>query len=82
MHDSNFGVDEHGRTVVMDFRDVGVLPETFVASMLGKSSSTLKALRIIGDSNGHSMAAIRASVWTASQTTFDMLTCSLHMLYM
>ncbi|KAH9169783.1 hypothetical protein EDB89DRAFT_1982495 [Lactarius sanguifluus] len=31
MDDSNFGVDENGRTVLMDFSEVGLLPETFVA---------------------------------------------------
>ena len=28
---SNFGVDEQDKTVLMDFRDIGLLPETFVA---------------------------------------------------
>ncbi|KAI5990732.1 hypothetical protein EDD15DRAFT_2278600 [Pisolithus albus] len=34
MHDSNFGVDENGRTVLMDFSEVGLLPESFVAFTL------------------------------------------------
>ena len=27
----NFGVDEQDKTVLMNFRDIGLLPETFVA---------------------------------------------------
>ena len=31
MHPSNFGVDQHGKTVLLDFAEIGLLPETFVA---------------------------------------------------
>jgi hypothetical protein len=30
MHPSNFGVDQHGKMVLMDFVEIGLLPETFV----------------------------------------------------
>jgi len=37
MQPSNFGVDQHGKTVLMNFAAIGLLPETFVAhTMLEK----------------------------------------------
>jgi len=30
MHPSNFGVDQHGKMVLMDFADIGLLSETLV----------------------------------------------------
>ena len=35
MHPSNFGVDQHGKTVLMDFAAIGLLPETFIAHTMG-----------------------------------------------
>jgi hypothetical protein len=43
--DSNFGVDDHGRPVLIDLRDVGVLPDTFVAFRLGSKNCTPYATR-------------------------------------
>ena len=34
MHPSNFGVDENGQTVLMDFREIGVVTKSFVAYTL------------------------------------------------
>ena len=50
MDASNFGVDEHWRTVLMDFRDIGLLPETFVAFTLfsdHKLDPTAASFRVI-----------------------------------
>lgn len=34
MHESNFGVDENGNTVIKDFAGIGFIPETLVAHTL------------------------------------------------
>ncbi|KAF8887909.1 hypothetical protein CPB85DRAFT_1566587 [Mucidula mucida] len=47
MDSSNFGVDEHGNTVLMDFQDVGVLPESFVAYTLSEDMITALGLSIL-----------------------------------
>ena len=60
MDDSNFGVDEHGRTVLMDFCEIGLLPETFIAFTLSskKLYPIAASLGLSGNSNLASMAAI------------------------
>lgn len=70
MDDSNFGVDEHGRTVLMNFREVGVLPETFVVFTLGKAHPVVESLGLSSNSNGYSMAVICASLCTSANTHF------------
>ncbi|KIO05616.1 hypothetical protein M404DRAFT_999746 [Pisolithus tinctorius Marx 270] len=75
MHDSNFGVDEHGRTVLMDFNTIGLLPETFVAFTLcsdDKLRAIAASLGLSGNSNLASMAAICCCLWMASNPTFGM----------
>ena len=34
MDPSNFGVDQHGKTVLIHFGEIGLLPETFVAHIM------------------------------------------------
>jgi predicted unusual protein kinase regulating ubiquinone biosynthesis (AarF/ABC1/UbiB family) len=62
MNLSNFGVNEQGKTVVMDFGKIGVLPETFVAHMMSTNDDSLapivSSLGLSNDSNA-SMARIR-----------------------
>jgi len=56
MHNSNFGVDENGRTVLMD-----LLPESFVAFMLSSDENfdlIAASLGLSGNSKVASMAAI------------------------
>ena len=31
MHPSDLGVDQHGKTVLVDFAEIGLLPDTLVA---------------------------------------------------
>ena len=62
MDDSNFGVDEHGRTVLMDFSKIGMLPETLVAYMLSKDDAA--CLGLSGNSN---LASTRASMAMIAQ---------------
>ncbi|KAH8829916.1 hypothetical protein DL96DRAFT_1590927 [Flagelloscypha sp. PMI_526] len=72
MDKSNFGVDEHGQTVFMDFGDVGLLPETFVAYTLcsgtmsgpiAYSDSIAASLGLSDNSNMRTMTAIAQCLW-------------------
>ncbi|KAG8740419.1 hypothetical protein FRC10_004342 [Ceratobasidium sp. 414] len=62
MHPSNFGVDQHGKTVLMGFADIGLLPETFVAYTMcseKRLAPIATALSLSGSSN-YQMASISA----------------------
>ena len=79
MDDSNFGVDEHGRTVLMDFSGIGVLPETFVAFTLcsdDKSGSIAPSLGLSGNSNGYSMAVITHCLGMVADPKLSTSTCA------
>ena len=78
MDDSNFGVDEHGRTVLMGFSDIGLLPETFVAFTLwsdDKLDSTTASLGLSGNSKLASMSAIAQCLWMLSDPELGTSTC-------
>jgi hypothetical protein len=65
MHPSNFGVDQHGKTVLMDFAEIGLLPETFVAHTMSSEKRLAPitiALSLSGSSNA-SMAAVSSLLW-------------------
>jgi len=58
---SNFGVDEQDKTVLMDFRDIGRLPETFVEYTMSTCDSLApisSPLGLLNDS-GATLARIR-----------------------
>lgn len=78
MDNSNFGVDEHGRTVLMDFGEVGVLPETFIASTLcsKKHASIAASLGLLNNSNLKTMAVIRHLLWMLSDPRPGAPTCA------
>ena len=64
MNYSNFGVDENGRTVLIGFSEVGLLPETFIAHTLSsdqKPHPITASLGLSGNSNLGSMAVIAVS---------------------
>lgn len=77
LNESNFGVDEHGTTVLMDFQDVGVLPESFVAFSLGSQNllPVRDSLGLSGNTNGYSMAVIRTCLWMTGDETLGMPIC-------
>jgi hypothetical protein len=67
MDDSNYGVDEHGQTVLMDFCEIGLLPESFVAFTLysgtrlgpiANHDSIAASLGLSGNANVRTMGAI------------------------
>ncbi|KAH8979489.1 hypothetical protein EDB86DRAFT_2814548 [Lactarius hatsudake] len=78
MNDSNFGVDENGRTVLTDFSEVGLLPETFVAHTLssGKLRPIAASLGLSSNSNLVSMAAITQCLGMVSNPRLGTSTCA------
>ncbi|KAI6016608.1 hypothetical protein PISMIDRAFT_13903 [Pisolithus microcarpus 441] len=64
----NFGVDEHGKTVLMDFGEIGLLPESFIAHMLLSSRlvPVVSSLGLSRSSNG-SMVVISSHLWITSE---------------
>ncbi|KAF9814929.1 hypothetical protein IEO21_04873 [Rhodonia placenta] len=68
MHPSNFGVDEHGNTVLMDFGEIAMLPESFVAFTLASyesqaASATARSIGLSRRSHLRSMAVIASVLW-------------------
>jgi hypothetical protein len=81
MHDSNFGVDENGRTVLMNFSTVGLLPESFVAFTLSSHEKFVPiaaSLGLLGNSNIASMAEIALCLGMVSDPKFGTSTCVQH----
>jgi len=74
MDASNFGIDENGKTVLMDFFEIGVLPETFVAHTLYSKPVLAPAAVALGLSNKSitSMSAISSVVWMAANPKFGL----------
>jgi hypothetical protein len=61
MDESNFGVDKDGRTVIMDFDSIGLVPETLVLYTLRSNRSVdplITTLRLSGKDNLASLSAI------------------------
>ena len=58
MHHTNFGVDEHGKTVLLDFGEIAFLPESFARFTLssGGFATIIESLGLSGKSN---MAVMR-----------------------
>jgi len=74
MDESNFALDEHQRVCMFDFRDVGVLPESFASYTLGDSAnpfikSVAMHLDWVNDRNRASMARAGAILQTLGDAT-------------
>jgi hypothetical protein len=74
MDSSNFALDEHKRVCMFDFRDVGVLPESFASYTLGNSSdpfisSVAEHLEWVDNRNRNSMTRAGAVLKTSSDAT-------------
>lgn len=67
MDPSNFGVDQHGKTVLMDFGEIGFLPETFVAFTTSRNAPIATALNL-SYSYGGTMARISAHLVMTANT--------------
>ena len=73
---SNFGVDEQDKTVLMNFRDIGVLPETFVAYTMpthGSLAPMASSLGLLNDSDA-TLARIRWYLGMVADDTLGMST--------
>jgi len=79
MDDSNFGLDENGRTVLIDFSEIGLLPETFVVYTLSsdeKFDPIVASLGLSGNSNLASMAAIAQCLGVLSNPKLGTSSCA------
>jgi len=65
MHLSNFGVDEDGKTVLMDFAEIGLLPAILVAYTMSsdKNLAPIATALNLPQGSNPSMAAISAYLW-------------------
>lgn len=67
MHESNFGVDDNGKVVLLYFDAVGLLPVSFAQhTMSSKAPFTAAIAEHLGwppSSNSLSMSAIRECMW-------------------
>ena len=61
MDDSNFGLDENGRTVLMDFSEIGVLPDTLRGSLI----------ETVSQNDYDESSVVRAVVRVVVQAIFD-----------
>ena len=76
MDDSNFGVDREGRTVVLDFESIGLLPETLILCTLSRDHnlrevlpSLLATVGLSGETSLEWLAAIRSCLWMTADPT-------------
>ncbi|KAF9801286.1 hypothetical protein IEO21_10149 [Rhodonia placenta] len=81
MHPSNFGVDEHGNMVLMDFGEIAMLPESFVAFTLAQNESqaaiaTARSIGLSRSSNIASIAVISSVLWMIADPTLGASTCT------
>jgi hypothetical protein len=60
---SNFGVDEQDRTVLMDFGEIGLLPETFVAHTMSTHDGSLAPIASSLDLSNDSNASMAKICW-------------------
>ncbi|KAJ7262661.1 hypothetical protein B0H12DRAFT_1201281 [Mycena haematopus] len=71
MHPSDFGVDDHGNTVLMDFGQIAILPESFAVYAI-RDRALLASLGLSRNSNTASMAAIFSCLWMAADPKLDL----------
>ena len=79
MDNFNFGIDEHKRTVLMDFSEIGMLPETCIASTLSSDnnlSPIATSLSLSDNSNLASMAVITHCLGMVSDPKLSKSTCA------
>jgi hypothetical protein len=80
MDASNFGVDDNGRTVLFDFGDVGLLPESFASYNVSLTAPFIVAVaQCLGwpsCSNLDSMYTICGCLWAFADPTLGTSTCT------
>ena len=76
-HPSNFGIDERGNTVLMDFGNVGVLPESFVTFKMNSGLVPIMESRgLLRNPNSYSMAVISSVLWMMAGPTLGASICA------
>jgi hypothetical protein len=80
MDASNFGVDDGGNTVLLDFGDIGVLPASFaIYTMSSDATFTAAVAKFLGwsdRSNLASMAVISHCLWQTGDPRLGASTCT------
>ncbi len=77
MDPSNFGVDEHGNTVLMDFGEIAMLPESFAAYTLSYNLAVIaRSLGLSRSPNVASMAVISSCLWMVSDGKLGASACT------
>ncbi|KIM92108.1 hypothetical protein PILCRDRAFT_57571, partial [Piloderma croceum F 1598] len=79
MDPSNFGVDNGGNTVLLDFGDIGLLPASFAISTMSLDdtfTAVAKFLGWSGSSNLASITVISHCLWLASDPCLGASTCT------
>jgi hypothetical protein len=80
MDASNFGVDDGGNTVLLDFGKIGLLPASFAIFTMSLdttfTAAVAKFLGWSGSSNLASMTAISHCLWRTSDPRLGASTCT------
>jgi isocitrate dehydrogenase kinase/phosphatase len=78
MNSSNFGVDQHGKTVLMDFAEIELFPETFVAHTMFSEErlAPIATASSLSDSSCDSMAALSWILWIVNSPKLGASTCT------
>ena len=80
MDASNFGVDDSGNTVLLDFGEIGLLPVSFAIFTMSSdttfTAAVAKFLGWSGSSNIASMTLISHCLWQVSDPRFSASTCT------
>ena len=85
MHESNFGVDMCGNTVLLDFGDIGRLPLSFAKFVLRSRNDDSFVARVAkllcwpDNPNMKSMGRVSSCLWMAADPTLGATTCVLEM---
>jgi hypothetical protein len=79
VHPSNFGRDEHGNAVIMDFGQIAPLPQSFAALTILSNPNLAPFAEFLGlanNANVTSMIIISGILWMMSDARLGTATCS------
>ncbi|KAI6015931.1 hypothetical protein BKA83DRAFT_2061830 [Pisolithus microcarpus] len=69
MHDSNFSVDREGKTVLLDFGEIALLPESFVRFTLSSKEKLVPIIKSLGLSGESNMALMGKIAYSLAMTS-------------
>ena len=79
MDASNFGVDDSGNMVLLDFGEIGLLPVSFAIFTMSSDTTFTAVAKFLGwsaSSNIASMTVISHCLWQVSDPRFSASTCT------